>query len=355
MQNNRCAIVHRSLGLRTWLKTSLLGLGYKVVSTSATTEDGFRHACLLKPDLMLVEVGVAGSEEYSGIRLMRDIQRQLPMPVIYIARGLGPKMIEAARSTRPLGFLNRPLRVRDLLGMLEVYRGRYYAPPAPYTPGQVREPASGGDGSNSLQARLCGILDCLAVGVIIVHQGLRFEYANLMGRRILRKGAPLKLVGGCLRLNAAGLERRLCRLVRQSSCGSLLLTRDHGMAPELRILACPIPGGSAGCGPMVLYLTDSREQLQEVELQLQQLHGLTRAESRVARTLLVRPSRMAVAEHLFISPQTVGTHLQNIYGKLGVHNQHELIHFIVMGPAGKLLRMDDVVTFRKEEYCVGTD
>lgn len=351
MQNaNRCAIVHRSSGLRSWLKASLSRLGHKVVSMCATTEEGFQRACLLRPDLMLVEAGVvegkSGNEGCAGIGMMRDIQRQLPVPVIYIARGLGPKMIEAARPTRPLGFLNRPLRVRDLMGMLEVYRGERYSPSSPLEVRESRPPAGR---TRGLQARLCGTLDCLSVGVIIVLRDMRLEYANLMGRRILRRAKPLAVVAGRLSLADAALERRLSHLVRQSSFGSLTLATEAATLPELRILLCPIPADDLNHGAMALYLTDPREQLQEVELQLRRFHGLTRAESRVVRALLVRPGRAAVAEQLFISPQTVGTHLQNVYGKLGVHNQQELIHYIVTGPVGNLLRLDCYLPLRQEE------
>lgn len=350
MQNAiRCAIVHRSAGLRSWLKASLLRLGHKVVSASATTEEGFQRACLLRPDLMLVEAGAAegknGNEGYAGIGMMRDIRRQLPMPVIYIARDLGPKMIEAARPTRPLGFLNRPLRARDLLGMLEACRGERSSLPSPP---EVREPRPLAGGTRSLHARLCGTLDCLSVGVIIVLRDMRLEYANLMGRRILRRAKPLAVVAGRLCLADTALERRLSHLVRHSSCGSLTLAVEAAALPELRILLCPIPADELSHGAMALYLTDPREQLQEIELQLRRFHRLTRAESRVVRALLVRPGRAAVAEQLFISPQTVGTHLQNIYGKLDVHNQQELIHYIVTGPVGNLLRLDGYLPLRQE-------
>jgi DNA-binding NarL/FixJ family response regulator len=53
---------------------------------------------------------------------------------------------------------------------------------------------------------------------------------------------------------------------------------------------------------------------------------LTAAEIRVARLAALGESNRAIAEHLFLSPHTVDSHLRSIFGKLGISSRVELAH-----------------------------
>jgi DNA-binding CsgD family transcriptional regulator len=54
------------------------------------------------------------------------------------------------------------------------------------------------------------------------------------------------------------------------------------------------------------------------------LEGLTAREVQIVRLVADRKPNKAIARALGISPRTVGTHLSNIFGKLGVSSRHEL-------------------------------
>jgi DNA-binding CsgD family transcriptional regulator len=53
---------------------------------------------------------------------------------------------------------------------------------------------------------------------------------------------------------------------------------------------------------------------------------LTASEIRVARLAALGESNRTVAEHLFLSPHTVDSHLRSIFGKLGISSRVELAH-----------------------------
>jgi DNA-binding CsgD family transcriptional regulator len=54
------------------------------------------------------------------------------------------------------------------------------------------------------------------------------------------------------------------------------------------------------------------------------IEGLTAREVQIVRLVADRKANKAIARALGISPRTVGTHLSNIFGKLGVSTRHEL-------------------------------
>lgn len=59
------------------------------------------------------------------------------------------------------------------------------------------------------------------------------------------------------------------------------------------------------------------------------VHPLTKRELEIARLYSAGKSRKEIAENLFISTNTVDTHLKNTFGKLGVKNVAELINHLI--------------------------
>ena len=57
-------------------------------------------------------------------------------------------------------------------------------------------------------------------------------------------------------------------------------------------------------------------------------HGLTERETEIFAMLARGRNGQFVMEHYVVSRNTVKTHVANIYGKLGVHSQQELIDIV---------------------------
>ncbi|HXM53895.1 MAG TPA: helix-turn-helix transcriptional regulator, partial [Candidatus Dormibacteraeota bacterium] len=62
--------------------------------------------------------------------------------------------------------------------------------------------------------------------------------------------------------------------------------------------------------------------------------SLTRAEREVARLVADGLSNRRVAERLFVSASTVDTHLQHVFGKLGINSRVQLVRLVATQTAG---------------------
>ena len=68
--------------------------------------------------------------------------------------------------------------------------------------------------------------------------------------------------------------------------------------------------------------------LMEGCLRLQERFGLSDRETEIAFLLAQGRSRPYIREKLFISKNTVATHIKHIYQKLGIHSKEELIDLV---------------------------
>jgi LuxR family maltose regulon positive regulatory protein len=101
----------------------------------------------------------------------------------------------------------------------------------------------------------------------------------------------------------SGLDQDQCLLDRHRRGG----TAHAGLAAEiLNVLAGQKPGSSPA-GPQHL-----REPL-------------SHAEARVLRYLPTKLSAPEIAGELYLSVNTVKTHMRHLYDKLGVHRRHEAV------------------------------
>jgi DNA-binding NarL/FixJ family response regulator len=76
-----------------------------------------------------------------------------------------------------------------------------------------------------------------------------------------------------------------------------------------------------------------------VEDTLEGIYNLTPAEARVAAKLVEYPQLKLVAQELNISISTAKTHLKHIFRKTHTNRQTILVHKIVTGPAGLMLKV----------------
>jgi DNA-binding NarL/FixJ family response regulator len=117
-------------------------------------------------------------------------------------------------------------------------------------------------------------------------------------------------------------ERLLLELLDAGAIG--YVTRDsrltdlvHSVNAALRGEAC-IPRGMLG-GLLKLLISQRREAYAMIS----RIERLSHREKQVLRELADRLDGVEIASKLFISPQTVRTHIQNIMVKLEVHSRAE--------------------------------
>jgi signal transduction histidine kinase len=100
------AIVAADLGSR------LTHLGYEVLGTTAFAEEGIREVARLRPDLVLMDIRLAGAMD--GIEAAEIMRRDFDLPVIFLTAHSDRSTLERAKMTEPFGYLLKPF---DELGL----------------------------------------------------------------------------------------------------------------------------------------------------------------------------------------------------------------------------------------------
>lgn len=191
-------------------------------------------------------------------------------------------------------------------------------------------------------AVMAGALDRLAFGVLLVAGDGAVRFANTTARELLAARHDFHLLGGHLLGGTRLLQEQLGRSLAEAA------GRVRGGA---RGLALRLPERPGECAPLEItvvptgdsWLAD-REPLALLLLSapgpgaaapvdvLRELYGLTPAEARVARALLIGHGVPETAAALGLRPGTVRSHLKQLYAKLGTTRQSDLVRLLLAGP-----------------------
>jgi DNA-binding CsgD family transcriptional regulator/PAS domain-containing protein len=194
-------------------------------------------------------------------------------------------------------------------------------------------------------------LDFVSVGIIVVDKHARMLHANAAARRIAAAGDGIVLHSGGFALLSGDADqaarRAIWNLLTEAQPGKPQRGEAFSIARPSGKMAYPLVigtlwGNSLGCGgtanghfdrPLaVLFVTDPEEpQETPVEL-LRRLFGLTLTEAKVCERLAQGEAPDEIADTLEMARETVRVHLKNIYGKLGVSRQAELVSRILSTP-----------------------
>ena len=106
------------------IQVRLQGLGYKVPVTVATGERALAEAQRLRPDVIIMDIGLAG--EIDGIEAARRLREEFDLPVIFATAYSDDATLLRARLAAPFGYVLKPFDVRDLRTVIEttIYKHR---------------------------------------------------------------------------------------------------------------------------------------------------------------------------------------------------------------------------------------
>ncbi len=90
----------------------LRNLGHEVCGIAASGEEALGQAEALKPDLVLMDIRLAG--DMDGIETAALIRERLAIPVVYLTAHADEATLERAKWTDPYGFLLKPFQECDL-------------------------------------------------------------------------------------------------------------------------------------------------------------------------------------------------------------------------------------------------
>jgi len=101
-----------------YLEAALAELGYAVLAPVAKGEDAIARVRAYKPDLILMDINLAG--EVDGIETSRHIQSFADVPIIYLTGHVETSFLEKAKVTLPYGYLTKPVSKKDLAAAIEI-------------------------------------------------------------------------------------------------------------------------------------------------------------------------------------------------------------------------------------------
>lgn len=106
-----------------YLEITLTRFGYSVAATIASGEEAIRKASALRPDLVLMDIGLSGSLD--GVSAARAIRENHQIPVIYLTAHSDEETLRRAKVSGPFGYLIKPIHSPELRCMIEVALHRH--------------------------------------------------------------------------------------------------------------------------------------------------------------------------------------------------------------------------------------
>jgi PAS domain S-box-containing protein len=100
------------------IENSLSHSGYSIAGQTDCGEDAVIKARDLRPDLILMDIGLRGTVD--GIDAATQIRRQLDLPVIFLTAYTTPTILERARQAEPFGYVVKPFEERELISNIEM-------------------------------------------------------------------------------------------------------------------------------------------------------------------------------------------------------------------------------------------
>jgi len=115
----RLLIVDDEAVILIQLKEYLRDMGYEVAGTAVSGEDAVEKARELNPDLILMDIYLAG-KKLDGISASVRIKEEMNIPVIFMTAFGGDQVLERVKNVEPYGFVLKPFQNTELKAAIDV-------------------------------------------------------------------------------------------------------------------------------------------------------------------------------------------------------------------------------------------
>jgi len=248
------------------IRKQLMNLGYSICGIAQTAELTVQKAMEEKPDLILMDIKLAGRR--TGIDAAVEIKARSDIPVIYLTAFSNDDYISEAKKTEPYGYILKPVREQELKTAIEM---------ALYKHGMEKK-------LRRSEEEKATILDTMPVMLTYINSDFTIRYANRMAAASARK-EPDELIGALYheiwQENAFGCVH--CPVIRAIATGRI--EEGYVSLPDRRIFhlkGCPVhdelgePDGAIIFGMDVTEEKESAEALSVAHRKLQILSSITR-------------------------------------------------------------------------------
>ena len=191
------------------------------------------------------------------------------------------------------------------------------------------------------------VMDALPQAVFALSCAGTILFTNKAAGSLIAEADGLRATNGVLEPHHRSKRGELRRMIHEAgragveaNGGWMRLPRRSGKS-DYSVLVAPLVSeevGLIGSSATVLVLVHdpARKNLVSVRM-LQQVHGLTAAESRIVTALAAGHSVATISKSLEISASTTRTHLKSIFRKLGVNRQQDVVR-VLASAAGPMLQ-----------------
>ncbi len=222
------------------IRAQLEGLGYDVVGTAASAARGIELARVKAPDLILMDIQLAG--ERSGIEAADEIRHALNVPVVFLTAFADSVTLSKAKEVSPYGYIVKPFDEQDLKTAIEIALSR-----SAVERSLVRS-----------RADLEAILDAQRQGAVVVDSGGSVAFVSRGAEALIRRSRE-DLLGRrwqeTIPVERAILDRLVEQAGRQNAGPKKLRAQIEGVEPavDLEIELVDDPRESSG---FILFLYD---------------------------------------------------------------------------------------------------
>lgn len=100
------------------ISLQLSKLGYEVTGIISKGEDALNHVRQNQPDIILMDIQLKGKMD--GVETALVIQREFPLPIIYLTANTDDEHFKRAKATNPSAFISKPFKKLDLQHAIEL-------------------------------------------------------------------------------------------------------------------------------------------------------------------------------------------------------------------------------------------
>lgn len=115
---NRIMVVEDEYIVSLDLKNMLEALGHEVVATVARGEDVVPTAHLHQPDMVLMDIRLAGKT--TGTEAAQQLRQVMDVPVIFLSAYCDDSVLAEAEKSFPYGYLVKPFERRELAATIRM-------------------------------------------------------------------------------------------------------------------------------------------------------------------------------------------------------------------------------------------
>lgn len=125
MNRTRILIVEDEAIVALDIRRQLTELGYDPVAHSMRGEEARELVEKLRPDLVLMDIQLAG--EMDGIATAQEIRQQFGIPVVFLTAFAGDETLRRAKLVEPYGYIIKPFEDRELRTVIEMALYKHHA------------------------------------------------------------------------------------------------------------------------------------------------------------------------------------------------------------------------------------